>query len=93
MYYNVFMALFASTPKTSPSHSLRVATFFLRVALGLNFFYLGWSTLFNPSLVRDLSTRSISDLYAWIGAIGSGNTQTLCAWAFLIIGACLMPRN
>lgn len=44
-------------------HHLRLVIFFLRVALGLDFFYLGWSALFNASLVPELKQQSLSQLY------------------------------
>lgn len=72
-------------------HSLRLVVFLLRVALGLDFFYLGWSTLFNPPLSATLGQRSLTDLYAWIGtSVAPGSYQTVVAWAFLVIGACLV---
>jgi thiosulfate dehydrogenase [quinone] large subunit len=76
-------------------HSLRVIILFLRVALGLNFFYLGFSVLFNPILGRTVSTRSFGNLYAWLAtpvtiAGQNGWIQPVAQWAFLIIGICLM---
>lgn len=73
-------------------HSLRIIIFLLRLTLGLNFFYLGWSTLFDPSLTTTLGDRSLGDLYAWIGASAGHATslQTFSAWAFLAIGGCLI---
>jgi uncharacterized membrane protein YphA (DoxX/SURF4 family) len=72
-------------------HSLRLVIFLLRLALGLNFFYLGWSALFNQPLGRELGSRSLSDLYAWIGiTLGTTPLQTFFAWAFLMIGIFLV---
>jgi thiosulfate dehydrogenase [quinone] large subunit len=76
-------------------HSLRVIIFLLRVALGLNFFYLGFSALFNPTLGKTVSARSFGNLYTWLAApataAGQGNwIQPVAQWAFLIIGICLM---
>ncbi len=75
-------------------HSLRIVIFLLRVALGLNFFYLGFSALFNPVLGKEVRARSFSDLYAWLAAgpaLGqSGWVQPTVQWAFLIIGICLV---
>ena len=76
-------------------HSLRVIIFLLRVALGLNFFYLGFSALFNPALGKTVSARSFGNLYAWLATpaavAGQGNwVQPVAQWAFLIIGICLM---
>jgi uncharacterized membrane protein YphA (DoxX/SURF4 family) len=75
-------------------HPLRLAIFFLRLTLGLNFLYLGFSTLFNRSLGRELGTRSLTSLYQWFGAASPATTtsqvQTFFQWAFLIVGACLI---
>jgi thiosulfate dehydrogenase [quinone] large subunit len=72
-------------------HSLRVVILLLRVALGLNFFYLGFSVLFNPSLGKEIRAHSFGDLYSWLAA--SNQTawlQPVAQWAFLIIGICLV---
>ena len=72
-------------------HSLRIIILFLRIALGLNFLYLGYSVLFNPSLERDLHERSLDSLYAWLAAPGTaGWIHPFSQWAFLIIGGCLI---
>ena len=76
-------------------HSLRVIIFLLRVALGLNFFYLGFSALFNPTLGRTVSAQSFGNLYSWLATpaavAGLGNwVQPVAQWAFLIIGICLI---
>lgn len=84
-------------------HSLRVIIFLLRIALGLDFFYLGFSALFNHTLGKTVSAQSFSNLYAWLAtpattvanatAAGAGSTawiQPVAQWAFLIIGICLM---
>lgn len=73
-------------------HSLRAIIFLLRVALGLNFFYLGFSALFNPTLGTEIRARSFGNLYAWLAAPGTpgGWVQPFAQWAFLIIGICLM---
>jgi thiosulfate dehydrogenase [quinone] large subunit len=76
-------------------HSLRVIILLLRLALGLNFFYLGFSALFNPALGKTVSARSFGNLYAWLAtpaAIAGQSTwiQPVAQWAFLIIGICLM---
>ena len=71
-------------------HTVRLVIFFLRLALGLNFFYLGWSMLFDHSLIRELSSRSLGDLYIWLGSPMSISwLQNFSAWAFLAIGVCL----
>lgn len=76
-------------------HSLRLVIFFLRLAVGLDLFYLGFSALFNATLVGELGSRSLPDLYTWLNfssaANGSGpSLQLFFQWAFLVIGACLV---
>jgi|GEM_PF-1056651 thiosulfate dehydrogenase [quinone] large subunit len=79
-------------------HSLRVIIFLLRLALGLNFFYLGFSALFNPALGKEVRAHSFGDLYVWLsastaGSMAAGQTswlQPIAQWAFLIIGICLV---
>ncbi|MGB7957544.1 MAG: TQO small subunit DoxD [Minisyncoccia bacterium] len=73
---------------------LRIAIFLLRLTLGLNFLYLGFSTLFNRSLGRELGNRSLTSFYQWFSSTAAGTTtgqlQTFFQWAFLIVGACLI---
>ncbi len=81
--------------KSKISHSLRLVIFFLRLTLGLNFFYLGFSTIFNVPLGRELGARSFASLYQWLSsgaptAIPVSHVQLYFQWAFLIIGACLV---
>jgi thiosulfate dehydrogenase [quinone] large subunit len=72
-------------------HSLRVIILLLRIALGLNFFYLGFSVLFNPALGTQIRARSFGNLYSWLAVPAQGGwTHPFAQWAFLIIGACLM---
>jgi uncharacterized membrane protein YphA (DoxX/SURF4 family) len=72
-------------------HSLRLVIFLLRLALGLNFFYLGFSTLFNVSLGRELQERSLGSLYGWLNnPLDTSPLHTYFAWAFLVIGGCLL---
>jgi thiosulfate dehydrogenase [quinone] large subunit len=76
-------------------HSLRVIILLLRVALGLDFFYLGFSALFNPTLGKTVSARSFGNLYSWLAtpaavAGQSSWVQPVAQWAFLIIGICLI---
>jgi uncharacterized membrane protein YphA (DoxX/SURF4 family) len=81
---------------TKIPHLLRFIIFLLRLTLGINFFYLGWSALFDHALGSTLQARSFGDLYAWLTAnaaatAGSaGSLQTFFAWAFLVIGICLV---
>jgi uncharacterized membrane protein YphA (DoxX/SURF4 family) len=76
-------------------HSLRIVILFLRLALGLDFFYLAFSVLFNPSLGQQLHARSLNGFYAWLAtsgtaAVGGDWIHPFAQWAFLIIGACLI---
>lgn len=77
-------------------HSLRAIILLLRVVLGLDFFYLGFSALFNPSLGTDIRARSFGNLYTWLAGpmtVGQSNwawIQPIAQWAFLIIGICLV---
>jgi len=73
-------------------HSLRAIILLLRIALGLNFFYLGFSVLFNPLLGTQIRARSFGDLYAWLAATPAASdwVHPFAQWAFLIIGICLM---
>lgn len=72
-------------------HTLRLTVLILRIALGVNFFYLGFSALFSPGLEKILSERSLTDFYAWLAIpANSGSLGTFFSWAFLFIGACLI---
>ncbi|HEY5221231.1 MAG TPA: DoxX family membrane protein [Candidatus Paceibacterota bacterium] len=76
-------------------HSLRVIILLLRVALGLNFFYLGFSALFSPAIGKDIRAHSFGDLYSWLATPAVAGSQTawiypIAQWAFLIIGICLV---
>ena len=76
-------------------HSLRLAIFFLRITIGLNFFYLGFGMLFNSALGRELGARSLTSIYQWLSVVTPAATsanqlQIFFQWAFLIIGACLL---
>ena len=73
------------------NHSLRLAIFFLRIALGLNFVYLGWTALFAHSLESGVREQSLPSLYGWLGSPNSvAWLPTVAAWAFLVIGICLI---
>jgi uncharacterized membrane protein YphA (DoxX/SURF4 family) len=70
---------------------MRITIFFLRLALGIDFFYLGFCALFNQALGRELSSRSIGDLYfLLISPTNAGWLQTFSEWAFLLAGICLI---
>jgi thiosulfate dehydrogenase [quinone] large subunit len=83
-----------NTPKGSSKipHSLRMIIFLLRLALGLNFFYLGFSVLFNPTLGGQIKAQSFGNLYSWLAISNqaAGWVHPVAQWAFLIIGAALM---
>jgi thiosulfate dehydrogenase [quinone] large subunit len=79
-----------STPSKIP-HALRFAIFLLRLALGLDFLYLGISAVFEPTLQGEFRNRSLGDLYTWLAGVQNANSlHTVFAWAFIIIGACLI---
>jgi uncharacterized membrane protein YphA (DoxX/SURF4 family) len=82
-----------SNPSTSSKvpHSLRIVILFLRLALGLSFFYLGFTELFDRALVRQLDGHSLPELYSWIAGTPSLDwIHVFAPWAFMIIGACLV---
>ena len=73
-------------------HSLRVIILFLRIALGLNFFYIGFSVLFNPLLGPQIRAHSFGNLYSWLATapVAGDWVHPVAQWAFLIIGICLI---
>ncbi len=71
-------------------HSLRVVILFLRVAVGISLFYVGFATLFHPGLVRELRAHSITDLYTWLGNPANGSIGFFVAWGLIVVGACLV---
>ena len=72
-------------------HSLRIAILFVRLALGLDFLYLGIANIFWQAMQKQLDGRSFGDLYAWLAGVSNANSlQTVFAWAFLLVGACLI---
>ena len=72
------------------SRPMRLVIFFLRVAVGLDFFYLGFGVLFNHALGDDLTKRSFGDLYGWLNSpVNAGWIHSVAPWAFIIIGICL----
>lgn len=86
--------MFGGPSNTKLPHGLRIVILLLRVVLGLTFFYLGFTSLFNPQLGLVLQGRSVPGLYAWVnGLIGTVNAPWLypvAQWAFLAIGALLV---
>src|SRR4051812_32851280 len=76
---------------TKIPHTLRLIIFFLRLAIGLDFFYLGFTSIFNTPLAQRLSSRSLSILYQWLASTANtGSFATFLEWAFLFIGICLV---
>jgi hypothetical protein len=80
------------------SHSLRLSIFFLRIALGLNFVYLGWTASLRPSARHRpaRSTRSVRSI-TWLSALGNERLDSswlpqVAAWAFLVVGILPHPR-
>lgn len=72
-------------------HSLRLSIFFLRIALGLNFVYLGWTALFDHVLEFNLRGHALNSLYGWLSGPSSISwLPQVAAWAFLIVGICLI---
>lgn len=82
------MAIFGKNNDSRLPHSMRLAVFFLRLAIGLNFAYLGWSELFSRSLVETLRGRSIGGLYTWLASTipFAGVPSAVFAWIFLVVG-------
>lgn len=72
-------------------HSLRIIIFLLRLALGLDLFSLGFSTLFNPKFGTAIRAQSFGNIYSWLAApaLQGGWIQPVAQWAFLVIGICL----
>lgn len=74
--------------ETRTPHALRLAIFFLRLAVGLNFFYFGWSALFNRNLAMELSSRSLGWLSHWLNSPAplASIPANVFAWIFLAAG-------
>jgi thiosulfate dehydrogenase (quinone) large subunit len=72
-------------------HLLRVVIFLLRVALGVNFFYIGFGVLFSAAVGADIRAHSFGDLYSWLAAPAAAGdwVHPFTQWAFLVIGICL----
>ncbi len=86
--------MFGAQPHSKIPHSLRMIIFLLRISLGLSFFYLGFTSLFNPQLGLVLQGRSVPGLYNWLGNLSAAASMTwlhpFAEWAFLVIGALLI---
>lgn len=79
------------------NHSLRLSLLLLRLAIGLSFFYLGWASLFAPSLASSLGTRSLPGLSSWLSGSGSASPSPIAAipsavfaWALLAVGVLII---
>jgi uncharacterized membrane protein YphA (DoxX/SURF4 family) len=72
-------------------HSLRLSIFFLRVAIGVNFFYLGWITLFSRASGSNPRDDAMSSLYHWLTAPNAIPwLPTVAAWVLLAAGGALI---
>lgn len=72
-------------------HALRLTVFFLRLALGLHFAYLGFSALFPGAPAVPAGGKSLSALYTWLNVPpGTGSFPLFFQIAFLVIGICLL---
>jgi uncharacterized membrane protein YphA (DoxX/SURF4 family) len=72
-------------------HSLRIIIFFLRLALGVNFLYIGIAALFDATVMKNLHGQSFTGLYAWLSSGTAANSaHVFFAWASLVIGGCLI---
>lgn len=74
---------------TKIPHALRFFIFLLRLVLGVNFFYFGWSALSDPAEARKFSTLAFGGLYTWLSD-ANGNLRTIFCWGLVVIGACLI---
>lgn len=86
--------MFGGTPHSKIPHALRFIILLLRISLGLSFFYLGFTSLFNSQLGLVLQERSVPGLYNWLGSLSAATSMTwlhpFAQWAFLVIGAFLI---
>jgi len=86
--------MFGGSSHSKLPHALRFIMLLLRLVLGLSFFYLGFTSLFNSQLGLVLQGRSVPGLYSWLGGLGATTSvpwlHPLAQWAFLVIGACLV---
>lgn len=83
--------MFGGASHSKLPHGLRFVIFLLRIAVGLTFFYLGFTSLFNTRLGLILQGRSISGLYLWLANLTSPAwLHQIAPWIFLLVGACLV---
>ena len=90
-YYNILMALNANGIRLP--HALRLIIFFLRIALGFNFLFLGLGKVFGSGIPRQYATgKALSDLSTWLATASSAATPLGVAftWMCIIIGICLI---
>ncbi len=72
-------------------HSLRLPILILRIVIGLSFFYVGFSVLFDPSLIPDLKGRLLGGLLEWLASPSPYSwLPPLAQWLFLGVGICLV---
>jgi uncharacterized membrane protein YphA (DoxX/SURF4 family) len=75
------------------NHSLRLSILLLRLALGLSFFYLGWTVLFDRALAGSLGSRSLPGLSGWLAAAPSpiaSIPSSVFAWVMLVVGVLIV---
>ncbi len=71
-------------------HRLRVVILFLRMALGLDLFYLGWTINFDPTAAGKISAYSLGSLYAWLTGGSWNGLGPVFTWITIVAGICLM---
>lgn len=83
------MALFRNDGVKLP-HRLRVVLLLLRVALGLDLFYLGWTINTDPAAADRIAGRSLGSLYVWLTGNPWNGLGPVFVWITIIVGVCLM---
>ena len=73
--------------ETRIPHHLRLTIFFMRLAAGLDLFYLGWTSLFNQALGAEIAKHSLGSMYEWI--FGAGGVVWI-QWTLLFVGVALI---
>ena len=74
-------------------HALRFTIFLLRIALGLNFLFLGLGKVFGSGIPRQYATgKALSDLSSWLAtaSYAAAPLGAAFAWICIIIGICLI---
>jgi uncharacterized membrane protein YphA (DoxX/SURF4 family) len=83
--------MFGGSSHTKLPHTLRFVVFLLRLVIGLTFFYVGYSSLYDSQLGLILQGRSVSGLYIWLAHLATPTWLVQVApWAFLVIGALIV---